>query len=390
VGTSRIGVVSVSARKGSGPSPGRGPTTESASALAALPDPLFIMEAVRDPDGTVVELVYAFLNEAASRLHGMSVDEVLGHGQCELFPTVRELGIWDTYMGVLESGSPTSFDVPYFNENGVEGSFRLTATKFGDGLLVSANDTTAQVKAEKALEADRAALRATLDSLLDPYVRLAVVRNEDGQIIDFVYEDANPAACEYNRTPYEKLIGTRGLDLLPGHVGTGLLKMYADVIETGEPLVLDDYVYPQELMGGEERHYAIRAAHVAGDGLTCTWRDVTDRHLQALHDRRMAAIIDQSADAIIGTSLPDLLVSLWNPAAERMYGYTAEEMIGRSVYILSPLRSRTEVIRLRTRLPRVNLYPLSIRFGSERMEHGSRWRSVPRRSSMPKVRSSGS
>jgi len=41
--------------------------------------------------------------------------------------------------------------------------------------------------------------------------------------------------------------------------------------------VLEDFVYPQELMGGERRHYDIRAAHIAGDGLTCSWRDVTER-----------------------------------------------------------------------------------------------------------------
>jgi len=90
--------------------------------------------------------------------------------------------------------------------------------------------------------------------------------------------------------------------LLPGHVGTGLLEMYAEVVETGEPLILDDYVYPQELMAGEERHYDIRAARV-GDGLTYTWRDVTEGHQQALHDRRMAVIVEQSKDAIIGTSV---------------------------------------------------------------------------------------
>ena len=241
---------------------------------------MFIMKAIRDPDGTVVELIYAFLNEAAARLYGMQVDEVLGHGQCELFPSVRELGIWDTYLGVIDSGSRASFEVPYFNEHGVEGSFRLTAVKFGDGLLISANDTTEQVRAQKERDADRAALRATGDALLDPVVRLEAVRDESGEIVDFVFEEANPAACEYNKMTYEQLVGARLLDQFPGQAGTVLLEMYRHVIEADEPLVLDDFVYPQELMGGEERHYDIRAAHVAGDWLTYTWRDVTERQSQ--------------------------------------------------------------------------------------------------------------
>lgn len=275
----------MSSRKDSTSSPELASTNDKASALVELPIPLVILKAVRDPDGTVVELAYTFLNEAAARLYGMRLDEVLGHGLCEIFPSVRELGIWDTYLGVIDSGLPTSFDLPYFNDHGVEGSFLLTTAKLGDGLLISANETTEQVKAEKERDVDRAALRATVDSLLDPLVRLLAERDESGEIVDFIFEEANPAACEYLKLTYEEFIGARALDLFPGQAGIGLLEMYRHVIEADESLVLDDFVYPNELLGGEERHYDIRVAHVAGDILTYTWRDVTER--QTL--REMAA-----------------------------------------------------------------------------------------------------
>ena len=345
MGTSRVGwggVVWVSARRGSGPSPGSGTTIEWASALAALPDPLFIMEAVRDPDGTVVELTYSFLNEAAARLYGMSVDEVMGHGQIELFPSV--MGIWDSYLGVIESGSPTSFDVPFFNENGVEGSFRLTATKFGDGLLISANDTTAQVKAEKAVEADTATLRATLDSLMDPHVLFEAVRDGRGQIVDFRFADANPAACAYDGIAYQDLVGSRMLEHYPGVVGAGLLKQYAQVVETGHPIRLDDVVYAMETMGRQDRYLDISAVRV-GDGLSYTWRDVTERHEALEYGRRMAAVVEQSHEAIIGVSFPDLLVTSWNRAAERMYGYTAQEAIGKTPFILTLKEQLVEQVK---------------------------------------------
>jgi len=112
----------VSSRKVSASSPELASTIDKASALVALPIPLFILKAVRDPDGTVVELAYTFVNEAGARLIGWRVDELLGHGLCEVFPSVRELGVWDTYLRVIDSGSPAFLDVPYFNENGVEGS----------------------------------------------------------------------------------------------------------------------------------------------------------------------------------------------------------------------------------------------------------------------------
>ena len=49
----------------------------------------------------------------------------------------------------------------------------------------------------------------------------------------------------------------------------------------------------------------------------------------------LAVIVNSSFDAIVGETLEGILVS-WNLGAERMYGYTAEEMIGKSVSVLVP------------------------------------------------------
>jgi PAS domain S-box-containing protein len=66
-------------------------------------------------------------------------------------------------------------------------------------------------------------------------------------------------------------------------------------------------------------------------------RDLTGR-TKTEGDRRqaeqLAAIVEHSDDAIIGKTL-DGIVTSWNPAAARMYGYSAEEIIGKSVDLLS-------------------------------------------------------
>lgn len=65
----------------------------------------------------------------------------------------------------------------------------------------------------------------------------------------------------------------------------------------------------------------------------------------ALATARLAAIVDSSFDAIVSKNLASIVTS-WNAGAERLFGYSAEEMIGRSVLILIPPHLRDEEDRI--------------------------------------------
>jgi PAS domain S-box-containing protein len=66
---------------------------------------------------------------------------------------------------------------------------------------------------------------------------------------------------------------------------------------------------------------------------------------------RLAAIVDSSEDAIVSKDL-DGIVQTWNPAAERLFGYTADEMVGRPITTIIPADRLAEEADVLSRIRR--------------------------------------
>jgi PAS domain S-box-containing protein len=86
-------------------------------------------------------------------------------------------------------------------------------------------------------------------------------------------------------------------------------------------------------------------------GAVLVFHDVTERRQKNEVLWRLAAVIESSDDAILSMSL-DAIVVTWNAGAERMYGYTAGEIIGRPVNILLPPDRTDEEPEILERLKR--------------------------------------
>jgi two-component system, chemotaxis family, CheB/CheR fusion protein len=89
---------------------------------------------------------------------------------------------------------------------------------------------------------------------------------------------------------------------------------------------------------------AINATQVNGSPIfTAYLRDITERKRAEETNRRLAAIIESSGDAIISKDLDELVTS-WNKEAERLFGYSADEIIGKPITVfVSPDRHNEEL-----------------------------------------------
>jgi len=95
----------------------------------------------------------------------------------------------------------------------------------------------------------------------------------------------------------------------------------------------------------------IRDPEGAVIGVVLIFRDVTSHRRAEREAARLAAIVECSDDAIIGKTM-DATITNWNPAAERLYGYTAAEMIGQPIGRLVPPDRPNELPAIMERLRR--------------------------------------
>jgi PAS domain S-box-containing protein len=78
-------------------------------------------------------------------------------------------------------------------------------------------------------------------------------------------------------------------------------------------------------------------------------RDISERRQAQAVQALLSSIVESSEDAIVGRTLEGRIIS-WNPAAERLYGYRAEEAIGRSISLIVPPERRDELPGILVRL----------------------------------------
>jgi PAS domain S-box-containing protein len=76
-------------------------------------------------------------------------------------------------------------------------------------------------------------------------------------------------------------------------------------------------------------------------GVVLVFRDVTERRRAEDAEARLAGIVRTSDDAIVSKDLHGIVRS-WNPAAERMFGFTSQEAIGQSITLIIPPERRAE------------------------------------------------
>jgi two-component system CheB/CheR fusion protein len=109
------------------------------------------LRAVRGADGAITDFEWTYVNPAAGQILRHPPPALLGRRLLEVQPGNREAGLFDLYARVVETGEPSERDI-WYGADGIEGWFRNSAVKLGDGVAVSFWDITEHKRAEDQRE----------------------------------------------------------------------------------------------------------------------------------------------------------------------------------------------------------------------------------------------
>jgi PAS domain S-box-containing protein len=209
--------------------------------------------------------------------------------------------------------------------------------------------------AERAARLSEAGLSTTLRSIGDAVIstdargRITFMNPVAQSLTGWALEDARGRELaevfhiinEQSRRPVESPVAK----VLREGVVVGLANHTLLIARDGREIPIDDSGAP---IKGEEG---------TTSGVVLVFHDITERKRAEETMQRLAALVESSDDAIFGKTL-DGTISSWNRAAQRLYGYSVEEMVGRNVSVLVPEDRLTELRQIMEQLGR-----------GERIEH---------------------
>lgn len=302
-------------------------------------------------------LRFVQINEALAAINGYSVTDHLGRTITELLPELAST-VNSLFEQVLTTGQPI-IDLEITAEVPSQpGAMRYWLASYfpilssdsdaqtvGVGVIVT--EISDRKQAEDALRVSQARLAGILDNAND-----AIISVDSDQCIILFNQGAEKifgyVADEVKGQPLSLLLPTRFATIHRLHV-----EQFRESGNQARRMGGRAEVYGRRKDGTEfPAEASISKLDLNGkQTFTAFLRDVTQRKQSEAASAQLASIVASSDEAIISKTIEGIVIS-WNASAERLFGYSAEEMIGNPLTKIIPADRLEEEVRILEHLKR--------------------------------------
>ena len=279
---------------------------------------------------------YLYVNAAAAKQGGQTVERLLGRTIIEAFPGIEQTGLFDAFRKTMEDRTPQQIENEFTRADGVSAWFQVVIQPVPEGIFILSADITERKRYDEALNESEKRYR-----LLFEYNPLCMWVY-DVETLSFV--DVNEAACAAYGFSRDEFLKMSIKDIRPEDDVPALLM---DVASTDAAIdgpniwkhrkkdgtLIDAEIISHEIVINDRRSRLVLAT------------DVTERKRAEKNVALLAAIVESSDAAIISKDLNGTILS-WNPGAQELYGYTASEAVGQSVTMLIPQDRLNEELQI--------------------------------------------
>lgn len=305
--------------------------------------------------GKTLEGIITDWKPAAERMFGYTAEEVIGKPKTILFPPDRLEEEVEILQRLRQGIRTEHIETIRVRKDGkqIKVSITVSPIKNANGQIAGAATIIRDVTEQRRLEEERRYVMAEAHCLL---WHADIKASDHAHRLHWEFHVPDPEAAQrFLPLPVET-----GDTYIGAWFRGRLLEDRNECDRRGAAAVRAGRSYQQEfriLDANRQVHWLHEDVHVETIEPGKRWRaiavciDITDRKRMEQERLRLAAIVESSNDAIIGKDLNGVITD-WNPAAERMFGYAAEEVIGKPKTILFPLDRVGEEDALLARLRR--------------------------------------
>jgi len=284
------------------------------------------------------DFIFQDFNKAGERIENTPREEVIGKKVTEVFPGVKDFGLFEVFQRVWKTGQPEHHPVALYKDKRISGWRDNFVYRLTSGLIVAVySDETERMQAENSLRESEEKYRSLVESTDD-----AVYLIDREYRYRFINE---PLRVRLN-LPMEDVIGKHYIDLHSAEKTREFMKQVDRVFDTGNSL---HYEHQSERDGRSffRSLSPIQDPHGCITAVTVISKDITDlkktEEILQESEERYRIIFEQAADSIVVIDPETGGLIAFNEKAHQNLGFTREEFEKISLSDIETVESTEEV-----------------------------------------------